>query len=91
MITEVVPCDISLLLSKAPLKTRSCLRLGERHSNHVERTALEVRSSRKTYEIKTPKVIHMRTMLAITENMTEEQKHKTLLKLHKQFGRVSLD
>ena len=30
-------------------------------------------------------------MLAITEDITEEQKHKALLKLQKQFGHVSVD
>ena len=66
------------------------MRLGERHSNHVERTALEVRSSRKTSEIKTPKVIHMRTMLAITENMTKKAQNFTETSQAVQ-GRVSLD
>ena len=57
-----------------------------------QRLALEVTSSgRYCINISDKDTSSDNIVLAIKENMTENQKHKALLKLHKQFGHAAVD
>lgn len=95
--TEVVPSDIPLLLSKASLKKAGAVLNLENDTAVMfkQPIALELTSSGhyciNIQNTESPSEAYENVVLAITEGMTKEQKHKALLKLHKQFGHASTD
>ncbi|XP_029629926.1 uncharacterized protein LOC115207015 [Salmo trutta] len=104
--TEVVPTDIPLLLSKASLKKAGAVldikndkavmfkqpvTLELTTSGHycVNILDKDITQSPCKNEIRTD-TEHME-ILTVTENMNSKEKHKVLLKLHKQFGHATVD
>ncbi|XP_014051020.1 uncharacterized protein isoform X1 [Salmo salar] len=101
--TEVVPTDIPLLLSKASLKKAGAVldikndkavmfkqpvTLELTTSGHycVNILDKDITQSPCKNEIRTDMEI-----LTVTDNMNTKEKHKVLLKLHKQFGHATVD
>jgi len=95
--TEVVPSDIPLLLSKTSLKRAGAVLNLENDTAIMfqKPVALELTSSGhyclNILDKESPSDAYENVVLAITENMTRVEKHKALLKLHKQFGHASVD
>ena len=98
--TEVVPVDIPLLLSKASLKRAGAV-LDIEHDKAVmfkQPVKIELTSSGhycvnlKPEDNPEESEIHdEEEILTVTGNMTTQEKQKTLLKLHKQFGHASVE
>lgn len=99
--TEVVPVDIPLLLSKTSLK-RAKTELdieNDKATMFKKPVPLEITSSGhycvsivdKDCTTTCENEPQADEVLAITDNMSKDEKHKAMVKLHKQFGHASVD
>ena len=99
--TEVVPADIPLLLSKTSLKrAKAVLDIENDKATMFQKPVpLEITSSGhycvnivdKDCTATCENEPQANEVLAITDGMSKEEKHKVLVKLHKQFGHASVD
>ncbi|XP_034069112.1 uncharacterized protein LOC117544299 [Gymnodraco acuticeps] len=104
METEVVKADIPLLRSKTSLKRAGTIldMENDRAVMFKQHIPLELTSSGHycidirdkdtgMNQIEIKDVVRMKMRSLVTENMTSNEKHKALLKLHKQFGHASAE